>query len=286
MKLEAGMAGDLRAQHKAQLREAYALIKAERCAEAYELIAPVLVQQPDYMDAWWLAAHAAPNLRLAMAACQKVLALKPDHAQAQLMLEELRRRAAIEAHLGSQEKLRRRTAQPRARPRRTLFWILLIAALIVFPVAALSILAVTTGETLGLPIGQFFSFEQDVPFVALIAANDSGSFGTPSKVVRVGTLPIGARHAYRFNVPRGNTMLWLEVDFRLTSSDQPPYDAIRLLLPTGALQPPRDSVEAPKTITYYLPFPGVYTLELIGKPSAKSFYRISFVLLDIGDAIR
>jgi hypothetical protein len=270
----------LRAQHKAQLREAYALIKAERRAEAYELIAPILVQQPDYTDAWWLAAHSAPTLRAAMLACQKVLALKPDHAPAKLMLEELRRRAAVEEQLKASEQPRRPKLQS-AKPRKTLQKVLLVAALLVLPIAILLGIVVFTGETFGLPIGQFFSFEQNLPPLSLIAADESGSFGRPSPMIRVGTLPVGAKHSYRFNAPRANIILQLEVNFLLFRTDKMPREAIQLRLPSGFVQPPRDSIEAPNAISFFLPYPGIYTLELIGTPETKSFYMIGLFLFDL-----
>lgn len=270
----------LHAQRKAQLREAYALIKAERRAEAYELIAPILAQQPDYIDAWWLAAHAAPTLRAAILACQKVLALKPDHTPAKLMLEELQRRAAIEGQLRASQQARRPTVQ-RVKPRKTFQKLLLVAALLMLPIAILLSVVVVTGETLGLPIGQLFSFEQNLPTLSIIAVDDTNAFGSPSRVMRFGTLPIGATHSYRFNVPRANTVLWLEVNFIVFRTQKVPQEAIRLRLPSGAVQPPRDTIEAPNTLTFYLPYPGIYTLELVGTPEAKSFYMIGLFLLDL-----
>ncbi|MBO9309209.1 MAG: hypothetical protein J7551_05440 [Chloroflexi bacterium] len=270
----------LRAQYKVQLKEAYALIKAERRAEAYELIAPILAQQPDYVDAWWLAAHSAPTLRAAMLACQKVLALKPDHAPAKLMLEELSRRATIEERARMLEQPRRPKLQS-AKPSKALQKVLLVAALAALPIAIFLGAVVFTGETFGLPIGQLFSFEQDLPALPLIAADESGGLGRPSPTIRAGTLPVGAKHSYRFNAPRANIILQLEVHFLLFRTDKIPREAVRLRLPSGFVQPPRDSAGAPNSISFFLPYPGIYTLELIGTPKTKSFYVMGLFLFDL-----
>jgi hypothetical protein len=268
------------AQHKAQLRKAYALIKADRRAEAYELIAPILAQQPDYTDAWWLAAHSAPTLRAAVLACQKVLALKPDHAPAKLMLEELHRRATVEERARMSEQPRRPKLQS-AKPRKTLQKVLLFAALTALPIAIFLGTVVFTGETFGLPIGQLFSFEQTLPTLSLIAAGGSGSFGRPSPTIRIGTLPVGAKHSYRFNAPRANVILQLEVNFLLFRTDKIPREAIQLRLPSGFVQPPSDSFGTPNALSFFLPYPGIYTLELIGTPETKSFYMLGLFLLDL-----
>ncbi len=271
------MSGSLRAQHKAQLKEAYALIKAERRAEAYELIAPVLVQQPDYVDAWWLAAHAAPNLRVAVAACQRVLALKPDHQPARLMLDELRRRMAIEQHLAAEGRLRRPKAQS-AKSSRLLSRLLIFGALIALVLAVVSSAVALTGETFGLPIAQLFDLEQTLP--ALPLATSLEALSSLPKMTRGGTLPVGAKHLYRFNAPRPNIVLQVEVTFRGVES-APPRESVRLLLPNGISTPPRNIPEPPNTLSFFLPVSGVYTLELIGTPAAKSFYTLSLLLIDL-----
>ncbi|MFN7209310.1 MAG: hypothetical protein ACK4P1_02820 [Aggregatilineales bacterium] len=271
------MSGNLRAQHKAQLKEAYALIKAERRAEAYELIAPVLVQQPDYVDAWWLAAHAAPNLRVAVTACQRVLALKPDHQPARLMLDELRRRMAVEQHLAAEERPRRPRAQS-AKSSRLLSRLLILGALIALVLAVVSSAVALTGETFGLPIAQFFNSEQTLP--ALPLATSVEALSSLPKMTRNSTLPVGARHVYRFNAPRPNIVLQVEVTFRGVESASP-RESVRLLLPNGIATPPRNVPEPPNTLSFFLPVSGVYTLELIGTPAAKSFYTLSLLLIDL-----
>lgn len=271
------MTGSLRVQHKAQLREAYALIKAERRAEAYELIAPILVQQPSYVDAWWLAAHSAPTLNAAIAACEKVLALKPDHVPAKLMIEELRRRMAVESHLSADQRPRR-LAPTRPKPRRTLRRLLVIGVLIALFFALSAVTVAVTGETFGLPIAQFFNLDQLLPDLPHLASDED--IFTQTRAMRTGTLPIGAVHRYRLNVHRANTVLWVNANF-WTSGTIQPHENIRLRLPSGALTPPRDSKSLlPNTITFFLPMRGTYTLEIVGTPKAKSFYTLFMAFVD------
>ncbi len=71
------------------LREAYLLIKAGECDSARVLIKPVLASEPNNIDAWWLAAHAAVVPQDKRLALVRVLQLNPDHAPARLLLDRL-----------------------------------------------------------------------------------------------------------------------------------------------------------------------------------------------------
>jgi hypothetical protein len=264
-----------RAQHKAQLKEAYALIKAERRPEAYELIAPILAQQPDYTDAWWLAAHASPTLRAAAAACQKVLALQPNHPQARLMLDELRRRMAIEQHLTIEEKPRR-LAPTRHKTRGAPFWVLALSALFVLIIAIGLLVMVFTGENLGLPVAALFSLDQALPPLPIFRSPEE--FGAQPKVTRSGTLLVGATHAYRFNVPRMSMVLLVDLDFVMMNDEQP-AESVRLIAPNGQVLLPARSFETPNTFTFALPVDGNYELRLLGAPQHKSFYVLSLAIV-------
>lgn len=269
------MAETIHAQHKAQLKEAYALIKAERRPEAYELIAPILVQQPDYTDAWWLAAHAAPTLRAAAAACQKVLALQPNHPQARLMLDELRRRMAIEQHLTVEEKPRR-LAPTRRKARSVPFWVLTLSALFILIIASGLVIMVFTGENLGLPVANLFSLDQALPSLPIFRSSEE--FGAQPKVTRSGTLLVGATHTYRFNVPRMGMVLLVDLDFVLMVGEQP-AESVRLVAPNGQVLLPTRSFETPNTFTFTLPVDGNYELRLLGAPEHKSFYAMSLAIV-------
>ncbi len=70
----------------ARLQRAYTLLKEQQKVEAYALLRPILKQQPDDINAWWLAANAAPTPTESIRAVNKVLELQPDHVQARQFL--------------------------------------------------------------------------------------------------------------------------------------------------------------------------------------------------------
>jgi hypothetical protein len=71
---------------RAELRQAYTLIKAGQATEAMPLLNGVLAGDPDNTEAWWLLAHAAPTAADSVLALQQVILLKPDYAPAQTLL--------------------------------------------------------------------------------------------------------------------------------------------------------------------------------------------------------
>ncbi|MCC7447447.1 MAG: tetratricopeptide repeat protein [Anaerolineae bacterium] len=79
---------------RAYFQKAQGLLQRGRAAEAYTLIKPILDEQPNNIEGWWLAAHAAPTLSLSIAACEKVLALKPNYAPARKLITELQLKLA------------------------------------------------------------------------------------------------------------------------------------------------------------------------------------------------
>jgi tetratricopeptide (TPR) repeat protein len=68
--------------------KASTFLKSGKKAEALAVLKPILAEQPDNAEAWWLVAHAAPTPDATVFACQKVLALKPDHAPARKALTD------------------------------------------------------------------------------------------------------------------------------------------------------------------------------------------------------
>ncbi|HML23659.1 MAG TPA: hypothetical protein PKD09_18530 [Aggregatilinea sp.] len=73
------------------LRRAYLLIKAGDRDGARALIMPVLASERDNIDAWWLAAHAAPTPPDVRVALDQVLRLNPEHQAARVMGARLSR---------------------------------------------------------------------------------------------------------------------------------------------------------------------------------------------------
>lgn len=65
-----------------ELRRAYALIKQEQIDEALALLRPIVVNEPENVDAWWLLANAAVEPAEAREALIQALRLDPDYANA------------------------------------------------------------------------------------------------------------------------------------------------------------------------------------------------------------
>lgn len=73
----------------AQMRRAYDLIKHKQRAAAADILLPIVDQEPDNANAWWLLANARTEPNGVRAALEQFLRLKPGNAKARQMLDEL-----------------------------------------------------------------------------------------------------------------------------------------------------------------------------------------------------
>ncbi len=64
------------------LASAYELIEADQLAEARSLLKPILAENPDSADAWWLYAHAVEDPETARTALNNVLRIDRDYPSA------------------------------------------------------------------------------------------------------------------------------------------------------------------------------------------------------------
>jgi hypothetical protein len=71
------------------LSQAYGLIEADQLEEAVALLKPILSEQPNNADAWWLYAHAVTNIDDARASLDTVLSIDPEYPEARKLLEML-----------------------------------------------------------------------------------------------------------------------------------------------------------------------------------------------------
>lgn len=71
------------------LVRAYELIEEEKLVEAEALLKPILEQEPDNADAWWLYAHAVSDPETARDALNQVLKLDGSYEGAQELLVQL-----------------------------------------------------------------------------------------------------------------------------------------------------------------------------------------------------
>ncbi|MEO8612780.1 MAG: pre-peptidase C-terminal domain-containing protein [Chloroflexota bacterium] len=73
-----------------QLQQAYQLIKNGEKEEAISVLRPMLTVDPNNADGWWLLANAVSDPAEQRSALEKVVMLRPDHAQAREKLQQLK----------------------------------------------------------------------------------------------------------------------------------------------------------------------------------------------------
>ncbi len=264
-------------QYKPQLRRAYDMIKGGQKAEAFELIRPILAQQPDYLDAWWLAAFAAPGPRESAFACQKILTLKPDHWPAQQMLSEQQRLLTLnsiaQTDVVDSAKLIPLKKVRRKRRRARLSTFVIIIGILVLAVGGFLLSVNITGNTFGLPIGGFFNYTGDIVVPDAGAMLSTGR--TPGGSI-TSSLVIGAKHEYRF-FGRANSTLFATVQFVANNTLKPGENFV-LIDPNGVrLAVGVSGQGSAASIMAQLPVDGRYTFRLTGAlGKAQGAYTLMF----------
>lgn len=76
-------------QLQGTLASAYELIEADQLDEARSLLKPILADNPDNADAWWLYAHAVDDPEAARAALNNVLRLDREYPGAAALMDTL-----------------------------------------------------------------------------------------------------------------------------------------------------------------------------------------------------
>lgn len=74
-----------------QLKQAYELIRAKKRKDAIVLLLPILKDDEDNANAWWLLANALDDPDDTREALQNVLRLRPEHDKARQMLDQVNR---------------------------------------------------------------------------------------------------------------------------------------------------------------------------------------------------
>lgn len=69
-------------ESRKELERAFKLIKRDETEEAQQIIRPILDEEPDNVDAWWLLAYAVTEPREVRGALLNVLRLDPDYTNA------------------------------------------------------------------------------------------------------------------------------------------------------------------------------------------------------------
>jgi hypothetical protein len=75
---------------RTELQKAYQLIKNGEKEEAVSVLRPMLTVDPNNADGWWLLANAVSDPAEQRSALEKVVMLRPDHAQARAKLADLK----------------------------------------------------------------------------------------------------------------------------------------------------------------------------------------------------
>jgi hypothetical protein len=81
---------------RSQLEQAYRLIQQDDLDGAIAILKPIVAAEPDNADAWWLMAHAVSEAQDAREPLENVLRLRPDHAEARQLLNELEQEASLD----------------------------------------------------------------------------------------------------------------------------------------------------------------------------------------------
>jgi tetratricopeptide (TPR) repeat protein len=81
---------------RSQLEQAYRLIQQDDLDRAIAILKPIVAAEPDNADAWWLMAHAVSEPQDAREPLENVLRLRPDHAEARQLLNELEQEASLD----------------------------------------------------------------------------------------------------------------------------------------------------------------------------------------------
>lgn len=128
------MTDDLRAQ----LKQAYALIKAGDNAAAAALLKPICRANPENVDAWWLLSFALTDENHIRLALEQILKVNPQHEQARQRLEKLtpREETAAESFVHEAD----------AAPKSRTWMLLLVVPIVVIFAAAAGVLLLSGGE--------------------------------------------------------------------------------------------------------------------------------------------
>lgn len=233
--------------------------------EAYLETKAVVTRQPGNAEAWWLAAQIAPMRSDAIAACQKVLALNPDHAPAQEMFAEQQKFMA-------ESLLQKAKASQRPRSKRRVGCWLGLSVLFGLSLISLYMVMILTGNTFGLPIGAQFNARYDLQGI-----------GT-KPTIKGGTLIVGATHDYRFYAGANSVTLIL-VTFPTVGGN--PGKAVKLYNANNELLAVGNTTSKGSTaLSAMLTQSGTYSLRLTGTyGAAQGAYVLQIAVADMGGVL-
>lgn len=274
------------------LLKAYRLIKLRDQAAARSLITSVLAAEPDNIDAWWLAAHAATHPEDIQAALGQVLRINPEHRAAHQMLERLDayRRQGASVHPASTP--RKRTYPAPSGGLRWVWNVVLVLGVVGLAFGALALVSAfkglewfdntveSVGDTLGVELGgaseQYGTLQggdpdqpQDIP----ITVKESIAPGD----IMVNVLKRDEAHIWEFNAQQGQEVL-IMLQFSVAGDARQVMelrDQVGRVVDTGAGALDSGTV----TLVRQLARAGRYQIVIIGRPDGpRGSYNLAMEL--------
>ena len=246
-----------------QLKKAADLLKEAEVARVQGLVRPILAEQPDHVEALWLYARAAPTSAEAIAACQRILTLQPDHGGAQHLMTTKQQLAASALAM----------REARRKPSRSRPWMVfgLVGIISLLAVGLLAV-AFIKGDLLNLSLGpskvtkNLGSLDSGPSHGAGILPDMSGG-NNPGDNIQIiaDTLPPEGQHDYEFTAS-ANSFFLAMIIFPAASGN--PGKGVTLLGPNGQIVASGDKAGTGGKGTVFiqamLPSDGSYTLRLRG----------------------
>jgi hypothetical protein len=247
-----------------QLKKAADLLQEAEATRVLDLVRPILAEQPDNVEALWLFARATPTSADAIAACQRIRVLQPDHGGAQHLI------TTKQQLMVSTLAMR----QARRKPSRSRPWMVFgLVGIISLVVVGLLAIMFIKGDLFNLSLGGPSKVTKKLGSLASNSSRGAGILpdmsggNNPGDNIQIiaDTLPPDGQHDYEFTAS-ANSFFLAMVIFPAVSGN--PGEGVTLLGPNGQIvasgDAPGTSSKGTVFIQAELPANGTYTLRLRG----------------------
>ncbi len=232
--------GDKMIPHDSPLQEAERLFRAGQKVEALRLVKSVLAADRRNVDAWWLAARAAPSQEEARVALRVVLKLQPDRADARAALERLEAAIPPAPPPASNNPLSARPSIPRASQKRgclssrKLLWAgVTVISIALLNCAILFLIGNLMGGFRNIPgVGSLpLAAQMDRHLINPVAATSTpGALAHNAQIT--GNIRDGEMQEFRFS-GRPGTLMFVGIGFATVSQDADTRGSLDLIDPDG-----------------------------------------------------
>ena len=265
---------------RAQLQQVYQLIKNGDKEEAVSVLRRLLTVDPNNADAWWLMANAVSDPAEQRSAVEKVLLLRPDHAQAREKLQQLKAASEFRfddsssavGFMDAPEKPKRDQPilmQPAKKGTNPVLIILAIIGVVALLICGVCFVITTQGMNM---FGQVMatvvsgitsmpgSFPQDLSGISNVQSNPKINIGD---TVTGQLNSIGSVEGYTFSGETGQN-----ITITVSTQDKDFLPEVGLYDPSGTLVDSNSVFSAGNnqdaTVTARLPTSGTYTIVVRG----------------------